>query len=277
MIPVGAFLAFYLLALLHCRYTYVRDPTSFFFDPDAGYAPRYSAVRQEAADAFVDAVTRDGEGSRSHHALGKKNLCVGMASVARDNARYFRTAVGSLLEGLSDEERGEIHLILFIAQTDPTVHPAYWESWLSALADQVLLYNQTLTDEEMQHIKQLEIEQGLFREKALFDYTYLLKACSKVDAPYIAILEDDVLAMGGWYHRTMTALETAESKTRQMGAMSCRCSLPLPLVGCLLTVPHQFCTYASFTRKNSLAGTARTGRPTSSGRCSLSSSPPRHF
>lgn len=44
------------------------------------------------------------------------------------------------------------------------------------------------------------------REKALFDYTYLLKACQAVNASYVAMLEDDVLALDGWYHRTRQAL-----------------------------------------------------------------------
>ena len=209
----------YLMAFSYCRTKCARDPTSFFFNPDLGYTPRYSATRQTTANSFVDVITKEvGQTNATDH-LSKKKMCVGMASVARENARYFRTAVGSLLEGLSADERREIHLILFIAHTDPKVHPAYAEPWFWALPDQVLAYE--LTNDELEHIKQLEQDKGLFREKALFDYTYLLKACSKIDAPYVAMVEDDVLAMDGWYHRTMKGLKTAELQTRRKGALHC--------------------------------------------------------
>jgi hypothetical protein len=114
----------------------------------------------------------------------------------------------------------DIHLILFIAHTDPNAHPAYSEKWLSAVADTLLLYD--LKAEEFEHIRRLEMEAGLRREKGLFDYTYLLKACHAVATPYILMLEDDVVAMDGWYHRTRKALEAALRQTRAARASKCR-------------------------------------------------------
>ena len=58
-------------------------------------------------------------------------------------------------------------------------------------------------------------------QKAIFDYSYLLKACSKVNADYIAIIEDDVIALDGWYLRTLNALHIVESKTRRLGSLNC--------------------------------------------------------
>ncbi|KAK4498670.1 hypothetical protein PRZ48_009180 [Zasmidium cellare] len=43
----------------------------------------------------------------------------------------------------------------------------------------------------------------------LYDYTYLLKACYDTEAPYIATIEDDVVAMDGWYHRTIEGIKQA--------------------------------------------------------------------
>lgn len=37
------------------------------------------------------------------------------------------------VEGLSEAERAQIHLITFVAHTEPIVHPIYHESWLRAL------------------------------------------------------------------------------------------------------------------------------------------------
>jgi len=147
-------------------------------------------------------------------------LCVGIASVARDGARYFRTSVGSLLEGLTKEEREDIYVILFIAHTNPSTHPAFSEKWLENVADRVLTY--ALPYEQFKHIKELEKDQGSFREKAVFDYTYLLKACSAVGAPYILMNEDDVIALDGWYHRSQRALEIAETQSHLKGFPNCK-------------------------------------------------------
>ena len=188
-----------------------RDPTSLFFNPRQAYVPAYSTVRQQQAETFIAASTNTSNllagGPSDSVANDNKTLCVGIASVAREGARYFRTAVGSLLEGLSAKERGDIYLLLFIAHVDPTVHPAYSEAWFRNLSNELLSYN--LSQEMSAHVARLE-HQGLVREKGLFDYTYLLKACYDKGFPYVAILEDDVVAMDGWYHRTINALKQAE-------------------------------------------------------------------
>lgn len=216
------FVAFYLLVLQSIRSVSYRDPTSLFFDPQRGYEPAYSSVRQAEADAFIEDAGR--ATFEPHKAAGGqgKNLCVGIATIAREGARYFRTAVGSLLEGLNEEERRSITLIVFIAHTDPSVHPAHSEKWLYNVADKVLVYD--LPEKEMEHIRLLENDRSLFREKALFDYTYLLNACSATAAPYIAMIEDDVIAVDCWYHRTLEALDRTVKQTHSKGALDCECS-----------------------------------------------------
>ena len=150
-----------------------------------------------------------------------QRLCLGIPNIARKGVRYFKHTVGTLLEGLDETERADIHLILFIAHTDPSQHPAYAEPWLDKLADQVLLYNASEVD--IGHLQTLETDEakasGL--EKALFDYRYLLKACEAIDTPYIIMLEDDVVALDGWYHRTRDALASAETQTQNIGASKC--------------------------------------------------------
>ena len=150
-----------------------------------------------------------------------QRLCLGIPTIARKGVRYFKHTVGTLLEGLDETERADIHLILFIAHTDPSQHPAYAEPWLDKLADQVLLYNASEVD--IGHLQTLETDEakasGL--EKALFDYRYLLKACEAIDTPYIIMLEDDVVALDGWYHRTRDALASAETQTQNIGASKC--------------------------------------------------------
>lgn len=234
---LASFAFLYFLLILYCRTHFYRDPTSAFFDPDRGYEKGYSRFRISQATNFIRYVdetakpsNKNGNGTSSspppittNGRNANASLCVGIASVSRKGVNYLESAVGSLLVDLAPQERRDIHLILFIAHSDPTRHPGYSSNWLSAMADKVLLYD--LPEKQMRHIKKLE-KNGLMEEKALFDYTYLLKACEKTGTPYTVMIEDDVIAMDGWYHRTRQALEEAERQTRKIGTSKCvSCSL----------------------------------------------------
>nr|POE79505.1 hypothetical protein CFP56_07570 [Quercus suber] len=204
-------LTLFILAAYLVRSISFRDPGSWFFDPDVAYDHQYTSLRVQQAKAFVSAIETEPPFRRRNQSASVPKICVGVPSIARKAVRYEYTVIGSLLAGLTQEERDEIHLIVFIPHTDPTSHPAFSEKWLEKLADDTLLYN--LTQGQSDHITALEAEGGLMREKGLFDYTYLLKACLATGAPYIAMIEDDVIAMDGWYHRTLAALQQAEIKT----------------------------------------------------------------
>jgi hypothetical protein len=215
------FLTLYLLLVQYARTTCYRDPSSAFFDAERGYAPSYSTVRSQQADAFIENVN---EGRLiPDKASADPSLCVGFATIARKGARYLKTAVGSVLENLSESERGALHLILFIAHSDPHEHPAYSEKWLHEVADTVLLYNPDKVD--MNRIVELEQEQNKLsgRDKGLFDYAYLLKACHAVNASHVMMLEDDVVALDGWFHRARKALADAARQTAEIGVRDCEC------------------------------------------------------
>jgi len=182
-----------------------RDPTSIFFNPRKGYAPRYSAVRRQVAQAYVAsynpaAVVKAGDEKT-------RKLCVGIPSYNRPQAEHLQSAVGSLLHGLTPEERQEIYLIVFLPHSKPERHPAYGEKWLAELTDNILTYNYGF--DRMQHIRNMEAQDRV-EEKSLFDYSYLLDKCTEQLTPYIAIFEDDTIAADGWYHRTMDAIHEAE-------------------------------------------------------------------
>lgn len=216
------FLFPYTLLVFYARTRCSRDPGSVFFRPSTAYDLSYSLVRLEQADEYIDGVNGASE-LQPPKSSRQPGLCVGIASIARNGVRYFRSTVGTVLEGLSEMERGDIYLILFIAHTDPSQHPAYLEPWLHKVADQVLLYNSTDIDVDIDHIRTLETDEAkqTGREKALFDYTYLLKACEAANTSYTIMLEDDVVAQDGWYHRTRDALDSAEKQTQEIGAAKC--------------------------------------------------------
>ncbi|KAH0536551.1 hypothetical protein FGG08_006581 [Glutinoglossum americanum] len=187
-----------------------RDPTSWFFDPSRGYLQSYSALRQHEANTFINAVVESPvvEEPAVEESPPPK-FCVGVVTVAREGARYFRTTVGSLLADLDPTSRAQIHLILFLAHTDPSQHPAYSEPWLHRVADRVLAGYEKVTAEELERIRKME-----FREKGSFDYRVLLRECGKVGAEYVGMVEDDVVLMEGWFERVVRALEWVERNGR---------------------------------------------------------------
>lgn len=187
-----------------------RDPTSLFFDPQKGYALRYSALRRHEASTFIAAYDQAHPGIviKAHDDVRKQKLCVGIPSTNRDIAGPLSNAVGSLLDGLNTEERQEIYLIVFMPHTDASTHPAYAQPWLKGLADEVLTYD--FGPDRMQFIRNMEQSGRHPAEKRIFDYAYLLSKCADTYIPYIAVIEEDTLATDGWYHRTMAALHEAE-------------------------------------------------------------------
>ncbi|KAE8151147.1 integral membrane protein [Aspergillus avenaceus] len=213
-----SFFFVYLLLIQYCRTHYYRDPTSAFFDPDRGYEKIYSKFRLTQSFNYIHQVDATAHPANKTVLPTKSSasLCVGIPSISRDEINYVESAVGSLLLDLTEEERADIHLILFIPHTDPSVHPIYSSNWTSAVADTVLLYD--LPQNQMDHVKNLELGHTSAAEKGLFDYTYLLKACHSAGTPYVVILEDDVIALDGWYHRTRHALDDADRKTSDAGA-----------------------------------------------------------
>lgn len=125
--------------------------------------------------------------------------------------------IGSLLQGMSEEERGKIDLKVLIAHVDPRLHPAVHEPWLRNAVDHVVLYNESLSSGEIEYLLELEMneerQEEKMNEKEVFDYVYILKQCFESGSEYIAILEDDVLACDGWLHRSLAALREAEERS----------------------------------------------------------------
>ena len=215
-ITILASIAFFFIATWWARHLSWRDPGSVFFDPSIAYKQIYSKARLvQAEDYLTIAATVPFLRDNSSHPEAP-HLCVGVASVARNGPRYLRTTVASLLEGLTRDERDRIHVIVFLADTDPSLHPALHDPWLANLADQLLVYN--ISEERLQRFKQAELLARPFNEKMLFDYMYLMKACHNTGAPYIALFEDDIVAMDGWFHRTERGLREAERKTAAVRA-----------------------------------------------------------
>jgi len=201
-----AFLFIYVALIRYCSSAYYRDPTSYFLDPNRAYERKYSVVRKEDAESYIHNTNT----STFPRITPKKlKMCVGIATVARDGDQYVRSTIGSLLDGLTPDERGEIHLGVLIAHTGPHVHPIYGQQWLTNAVDKVYLYD--VGQERFQNLVQWEKEND-YRWKAVFDYTYILQRCLDTGAEWIAIIEDDTLAVDGWYSRAIEAVTKADEQ-----------------------------------------------------------------
>lgn len=119
-------------------------------------------------------------------------------------ANVFQTTVASLLHGLTPEERADLHLSIFIAESDPERHPDWHSEWLSEAVDDIFTYD--LSGYKMDHLKHLE-ESDNYREKGVFDYIQALRKVYDTGAPYVGLFEDDILLADGWLVRTLRGLE----------------------------------------------------------------------
>lgn len=137
-------------------------------------------------------------------------LCVGIASVSRHNSSYLKSTIGSLQHGLTDTERGSLTFVVLLAHTDQTQHPDYGQPWLTSMADKLLSYDDN--DHQRATAKTME-EKHSHWVKSKFDYSIVMEECKKTGAPYTLMLEDDVVFLDGWRHRTAEALNTAATKS----------------------------------------------------------------
>lgn len=201
----------YLAAYHYCSHTYSHDPTSFFFDPSKGYQRVYSLKREKQADAFIETANRS---ARQTSSQSSPSICLGIATIARTGEQYIRRTIGSLLEGLSHDQRDSIYLVVFFAQTDPSQHPIYNEPWFNNVADEILQYD--VRNETMDRLRSLE-ENHNFWNKSMFDYEHLLSKCVDTGSDWIMIVEDDVLAKQGWYAQATDALSDIQLRMKGHG------------------------------------------------------------
>ncbi|CAG7939760.1 unnamed protein product [Penicillium nalgiovense] len=173
----------YLLSLGYYHFASYRDPTSYFFNPLRAYERPENGV---------------------------PTICVGIATVRRRGEQYVGLTVASLLAGLTETERESIFLNLLIANTEPSQHPIYSEKWAETLPDRVLTYRQD--DPDFERIKKWE-DDGWYRNKTIYDYTHLMQDCYDTGAQYVAMIEDDTLAVKGWLPSALQALDIVKQRT----------------------------------------------------------------
>ncbi|BCR84493.1 uncharacterized protein ACHE_11895S [Aspergillus chevalieri] len=201
----------YALLLFYCRYRSARDPTSYFFQPEEGYRPRYSVTRIQESLRFLSSSKH--LSVRPASPSTDPSLCIGIVTAKRPLAQNLNTTVGSLLDNLSQEQRSEIAVHVLFAHVISSAHPDFGQPWVSQFVDRVFTYEQL--GAPIPTLKKLEHERRI-SEKSLLDYRLTLESCyHQTNSSWILMLEDDVVAQRHWYERTAQALQTVSKWEKQ--------------------------------------------------------------
>jgi hypothetical protein len=157
----------YALALAYCRHAFWRDPRSAFFRGDHANDLKYSAIRHEEGLGFVARANNTGTPSYIPILAGSDpTLCAAFVTVKRGEHEYLDASVGSMLAGLTHEEREHLYLSILFADTDPSVHPNWKHPWIRALADEVDGYT-NVSDDKIEEILQAEKGKNYYVKRPL--------------------------------------------------------------------------------------------------------------
>ncbi|KAI0171901.1 hypothetical protein GGR52DRAFT_548228 [Hypoxylon sp. FL1284] len=207
---------------------FYRDPLSIFFSETHGFDRFYSVTRQAEADEFIDnaLANTDALQQQQGKAGAHPQICAVFITVGRDmeGRQYIDSAVGSFIANMSRAERETTHLKIFFADVpDPDKqHKSYAPLSEAGVADEVFSYPSTLPAQKKDSkIKELteyakdRQDKHALERKTVYDYAYALDRCVQTtDAPYIALLEGDILLADGWAARTLMNLRTVEDMMR---------------------------------------------------------------
>ncbi|KAK3681339.1 hypothetical protein B0T22DRAFT_531238 [Podospora appendiculata] len=207
---VLGFSIIYFLLVVYLRSRCWKDPTSKFFQTQPAHIPTYSAHRIQQSLQYADSLntSRPSQGRRRQ----PPELCVGVPSVQRDGISYLKPTLGSLQHGLSEDERAGLHFVVLLAHLDQKEHQDFGQPWLQSMADGLPSY---ADDAGRLHLAQIMQHNQTHGTKSKFDYSIVMEECTKTGAPYILMVEDDVVFLDGWRHRTMDALDDAAAKSRE--------------------------------------------------------------
>jgi hypothetical protein len=110
-----------------------------------------------------------------------------------------------------------------LAHINQTDHSDYDQPWIKNMVDVFPTYDDD--PETLSLVQEMEVESKVSRKhatKSKLDYSIVLEACQKSGAPHTLMVEDDVVFLDGWFHRTMEALDSVTSRTYEAGHTDCK-------------------------------------------------------
>jgi len=198
----------FVTALLACVFFTRTNPTSAFFHPGAANT-HYSSVRLREAREFAHRAASSPQTKADE--LYPPGVCIVVSQSERRGSHGFQNTVGSLIHGLSDVERQQIHLKLSVLSTSQSLAA---EPWLENVVDSFL--DSAAEMGEFFGLLSLEAQADLETARTGMEYTELLRSCRATSAEYVLVLNDDVVAMDGWFHRMLAAIEEARAPKSSM-------------------------------------------------------------
>ncbi|KNB18108.1 hypothetical protein FOXG_15744 [Fusarium oxysporum f. sp. lycopersici 4287] len=215
---IGFWLVWFTALIWSYRNSY-DDPSSFFYKSRIAFNRRYSALREKQVDAYLEReIFPVAHKQRTEVQVDNEFLCIGIPSINRTTSGFLAHTVGSLVDTLTPNERNQIHIVVLLADKDPTKHFAYGKDWLFGLADDVLVYSNDSKTESKLNYKVLPHDvRGMGRsddrvENIRLDHSVLFEACRRRDPTYFALIEDDIIASPDWFTRFKKGVIEVEQK-----------------------------------------------------------------
>lgn len=143
--PIRAFvlsLACWLLAFSYCKFRFWREPHSAFFDgSDRQWEFKYSKLRAEQGLNYLHKLGPTTSASTAQKASSSPEICAAVVTIKREGTQYIDAMIGSMLQGLTEKERGNIEVKVLFADPEPSVHPTWNQPWLAEAVDWAGTYN----------------------------------------------------------------------------------------------------------------------------------------
>ena len=149
----------WLLVFAACKQLLWRDTHAAFFSETGVYELDYSLYRQAEAHEFIQHANTDAHGPRPENTKPAPVICAAITTFNRDGRQYLNETVGSMLVGLTMEERSVLDVRLLFAHAEGAVHPDWDSGWLDTL-DHWGGYN--VSKEDLEHIYELETTQNFY-------------------------------------------------------------------------------------------------------------------
>jgi hypothetical protein len=161
--PAGVILActaiIWLSIFAACKHLLWRDPHTAFFSEDGVYDLDYSSFRQAEAHEYIAQADAGAHNQTEALRNGTPSICAAITTFNRNGRQYLNETVGSMLEGLTNEERNELNVQLLFAHVESAVHPDWGAKWLNTL-DQWGTYN--VPEGDLGHVQEWEIAQNFY-------------------------------------------------------------------------------------------------------------------
>ncbi|KAH6606109.1 glycosyltransferase [Trichoderma cornu-damae] len=195
------------------------------------FRPRYELygveLTEREADVLLASVQASGSSQPNRLIGGSEGgvrqaapYCIGIPTLQRERAQFFARTAASLVDTLTSKERELIHIVVLLSDTDATVNSAFGQHWLHAIADTVIVHEDTpenlVADNGYRTIPR-HPKSAARDERVRRDYSVLSETCRRNEADYFILVEDDVIAARDWFKRLQAAIPQVNERAVAKG------------------------------------------------------------